>query len=132
MASQQFMYTLPAGKTTQGMMEATRQYLSIVEGMETQTLSGGSSNMYAIQARTKNGGLKQFIGMDKALTIRFIENGNSVTVELGEAKWGDKAAVMMLSMFFLWPLTLTSGYGIYKQKKLPSNIKQVIDNYIYS
>ncbi|WP_295766074.1 hypothetical protein [uncultured Oscillibacter sp.] len=132
MANQQFMYTLPIGKTVQGMMDVTRQYLSIVEGMETQTINTGSSNMLAIQARAKNGGLKQFVGMDKALTVRFIESGNSVTVELGEAKWGDKAAIMATAMFILWPLALTSGYGIYKQKKLPSNIKRVIDDYIYS
>ena len=132
MANQQFMYTLPVGKSVQGMMDATRQYLSVVENMETQTISGGSANMTAIQARAKNGGIKQFIGMDKALTVRFIENGNSVTVELGEAKWCDKAAIMATAMFILWPLALTSGYGIYKQKKLPGNIKKVIDNYVYS
>lgn len=132
MANQQFMYTLPAGKSVQGMMEVTRQHLSVVENMETQIINGGSANMTAIQARTRNGGLKQLVGMDKALTIRFIENGDSVTVELGEAKWGDKAAIMATAMFILWPLALTSGYGIYKQKKLPGNIKRVIDNYIYS
>ena len=132
MANQQFMYTLPAGKSGQGMMEGTRQHLSVVENMETQIINGGSANMTAIQARTRNGGLKQLVGMDKALTIRFIENGDSVTVELGEAKWGDKAAIMATAMFILWPLALTSGYGIYKQKKLPGNIKSVIDNYIYS
>lgn len=132
MANQQFGYTLTSGKSVKGMIDVTMQYLSMVEGMETQSLPKSSENISAIQARAKGGTLKQLIGLDKALTVRFIENGNNVTVEFGEAKWGDKAVVMTVSMFIFWPLTLTSGYGIYKQKQLPGNIKKVIDNYMFS
>lgn len=132
MASQQYLYTLPYGKSLDGMISATRQYLSVVEGMDVQALKGGDSNTMIIQARARSGVLKQFVGMDKALTVRFTGNENTVTVEFGEAKWGDKAAVMAVSMFVLWPLTVTSGYGIYKQKKLPGNIRKVLDEYVSS
>ena len=43
---------------------------------------------------------------------------------------GRHAAVMAVSMFVLWPLMLTSGYGIYKQKKLPENIRKVLEEYV--
>lgn len=132
MANQQFSYTLTPGKSVNGMMDAAMRYLSISEGMETLTLPKSSGNVSAIQARVRGGALKQLVGMDKALTVRFLEDGNHVTVEFGEAKWGDKAAVMAVSMFFLWPLAVTSGYGIYKQKQLPQKVKNAIDNYMFA
>lgn len=130
MANQQYMYTLSYGKSVSGMIDAARQYLAAAENMEVQMLNGGSANVTILQARARSGGFKQLVGMDKALTIRFTESGSTATVEFGEAKWGDKAAVMAVSMFILWPLTLTSGYGIYKQKKLPENIRKVLEEYV--
>lgn len=118
MANQQYMYTLSYGKSVSGMIDAARQYLAAAENMEVQMLNGGSANVTILQARARSGGFKQLVGMDKALTIRFTESGSTA------------AAVMAVSMFILWPLTLTSGYGIYKQKKLPGNIRKVLEEYV--
>lgn len=37
---------------------------------------------------------------------------------------------MTISMFVLWPLTVTSGVGIYKQKKLISELTEEMDTYM--
>ena len=37
---------------------------------------------------------------------------------------------MTVSMFVLWPLTVTSGVGIYKQKKLIDNLIAEMDSYM--
>lgn len=68
--------------------------------------------------------------MDKAITIRFIkESSDMLRMEIGEAKWVDKGGIMLLSMFVLWPLTITSGIGMYKQGTLPGKIRDVADKY---
>lgn len=52
-----------------------------------------------------------------------------VTVEIGGAKWADKAAVMAVSMFVLWPLTITSGIGLCGQAQVIKKAKNVIETY---
>lgn len=69
--------------------------------------------------------------MDKALTVRFIcLEGTKLAIEMGEAKWVDKGAVMAVSMFVLWPLAITAVVGIYRQKQLPKKIIAVADAYL--
>lgn len=126
--AKQFTYPLYSGKTIDGVEEVVCRYLNF-SNMQIQTMRDDEYRL--IQARTPKGGLKKLIGMDKALTIRLRQHDNQLQVELGEAKWADKAAVMMLSMFLLWPLTVTSGVGIYKQNKLMKDICATIDQYIY-
>lgn len=105
-------------------------YLSDDQGMETQRVRDNAGNYTLVQARTKGGKFKKIVGLDKTVTLRFIEAPNAVNVEVGEAKWIDKSIVMTLSMFVLWPLTVTSGVGIYKQKKLISDLISEMDSYM--
>lgn len=130
MANQSYTYDLVAGKSVSGLISAVDTYLSDTEKMETQRVSDEGGGYVALQARVKGGNWKQVIGMDKAITIRFIkETWNSVRMEIGEAKWIDKGGIMLLSMFVLWPLTITSGIGMYKQGSLPGKIRGVADEY---
>ena len=126
--AKQFTYPLYSGKTIDGVEEVVCRYLNFCN-MQIQTMRDGEYRV--IQARTPKANAKKFIGMDKALTIRLRQHDNQLQVELGEEKWADKAAVLAVSMFFLWPLAVTSGKGIYDQKKLTKNIQVTIDNYIY-
>ena len=131
MASQSYTYELKGGKDVYGLVSAINNYLSDTEKMETQRVTGEGEGYIALQARVKGGNWKQIIGMDKAITIRFIKkSGNSVCMEIGEAKWVDKGGIMLLSMFVLWPLTITSGIGMYKQGSLPGKIRNVADDYM--
>lgn len=97
--------------------------------METQFFL--RNDCHIIQARAKSGKLKQLIGMDKAIEVRMtpVNNNSMVTVEIGGAKWADKAAVMAVSMFVLWPLAVTSGIGIYGQSNVIKKAKRVVEMY---
>ena len=126
----QYTYHITGTATKNGLISSVERMLGLDEKMETQRIEDGSGYCTSIQARAKGGSLKQFVGLDKAITVRFIGKGDVITVEIGEANWGDKAAVMTTSMFVLWPLALTSGYGMYKQYKLPCKVKAAADRYI--
>ena len=130
MANQSYTYTMKEGKSLLGLVTAVETYLSNTEKMETQRVNGENGDYVALQARVQGGSWKQLFGMDKAITIRFIkETYRKVRMEIGEAKWVDKGGIMLLSMFVLWPLTITSGIGMYKQGSLPGKIRDVADKY---
>lgn len=130
MASRKIKYRADADKSIEGALEVLDHYLSLGEKMETQRAAGEDMTYAALQAKASGGNLKQLVGMDKAITVRFVREGESVIgVEVGEAKWADKGATMVLAMFGAWPLAITSGYGIYQQSKLADKIKGVLDEY---
>ena len=129
MANNNKVYTICNSTMKDEMMNFMESYLCNAENMEVQRVDMEDTNISLLQARVRGGGIRQFVGMDKAVTIRFTETGSLLTVDVGEAKWTDKAAVMTISMFVLWPLTVTSGVGIYKQKRLISNILKQLDVY---
>ncbi|HBA69860.1 MAG TPA: hypothetical protein DCZ40_10970 [Lachnospiraceae bacterium] len=130
MAIQRCTYHMAGHMSLKGAADAVDNYLCQMENMDTQQLSGMDTSFIILQARAKGGIVKQLVGMDKAVTVRFSKDRtNKVTVEIGEAKWGDKAAVITISMFVLWPLTVTSGIGLYQQSRLPHKIKSVLDGY---
>jgi hypothetical protein len=61
-----------------------------------------------------------------------VVDSDRVSVNIGETKWVDKVGIMALSMVILWPLTITSGIGMYMQGKLPGQIKNEIARYLSS
>lgn len=103
-------------------------YFTDVQGMEIQCIPTAAGTV--IQARVKGGQYKKFLGLDRAATLRLTEVPGVVNVEIGEAKWIDKSVVMTISMFVLWPLTVTSGVGFYKQKKLLDDLSAEMDRYM--
>lgn len=60
--------------------------------------------------------------MATSLNIVFHQSADSLTVEIGAGKWIDKAAVGTVSMFILWPLALTAGFGAWEQAKMPEKV----------
>ncbi len=130
MANQVFTYERKAGKSVKGLIDAVKTYLFETENMQTQIFVD-ESGKHVLQARSNNGKFKQLVGMDKAITVRFGEKyPSSISMEIGEAKWADKGTVMAISMFVLWPLTITSGIGMYKQGTLPGKIKNIAMEYL--
>ena len=97
-------------------------FLEDSENMEVQCLST-FEGAYIIQARVRHGKVKKLFGMDKAISVKLTPIGNEFfSVDIGEAKWLDKGVALTVSWFVLWPLAVTSSYGIYKQKALPDKI----------
>ena len=66
--------------------------------------------------------------MATSLNIVFREADGLLTVEIGAGKWIDKAAVGTVSMFILWPLAVTAGFGAWEQMKMPDKIFGFIGN----
>ena len=114
------------GRNVQDIAMAVRNYLEMNERMESQsfiTAEGGA----VIQARSRGGSFKQFVGLDKAITVKITPISEThVSVDIGEGKWVDKGIAMTVSWFVLWPLAVTSGIGMYKQSQLPKKINSVI------
>jgi hypothetical protein len=76
----------------------------------------------------KRGSWRDFVGMSTSLNIVFRQSDGMLTVEIGAGKWIDKAAVGTVSMFILWPLAVTAGFGAWEQMKMPDKVFGFIGN----
>lgn len=134
MASQSYSFYFPSNKNAGDLVQYVENYLCEIEKMETQVfMPDPNGSVCTLQARVRGGGFKQFLGLDKAITVRFhiLPNKSSINVEIGEAKWGDKGIAMTVGMFVIaWPLAVTSAIGIYQQKQLPQKIVKMIQEYL--
>ena len=90
------------------------------QGFESQQMPT-ESNSILLQIK-KRGRWRNIVGMATSLNIVFQQTAGTLTVEIGEGKWVDKAAVGTVSLFILWPLAVTAGYGAWEQAKLPDKI----------
>ena len=123
-------YTLGNGKTMDGMAYAVASFLRNQENMEAELVPTENGSTF-LQARVRNGNLKQIVGMDKAIFVRFNPVGErQVQVEITKGKWVDKSIVMAISMVVLWPLTVASGIGMVQQGKLPGKITTCSESYL--
>jgi ribosomal protein L37E len=80
----------------------------------------------------KRGGWRDFVGMATSLNIVFYQSGDTLTVQIGSGKWVDKAAVGTVSLFILWPLAITAGFGAWEQMKMPEKIFDYIGSRLHS
>ena len=122
------IYKVEAGKGVALVAGIVNKLLTNQEGMETKVLRL-ENGAVILQGRMRGGKAMQFIGMDKATSVRIEPIGeNHVSVEVGGARWADKGVVMAVSMIVLWPLAVTSGIGIAKQGALPKKIFRAIEH----
>lgn len=124
------VYTLTGGKTLSTVANAMAHYLTDTQKMESQILTANDGALL-VQARGRHDGVKQWIGMDKAITVKLTAlQGKAFQVEIGHGQWLKKSLVMSVSMVVLWPLFVTSGIGIVKQSQLPGQIEQALQRYL--
>ena len=113
-------------RNVQDIAMTVRNYLEMNENMESQsftTAEGGA----VIQAKARGGAFKQFVGLDKAITVKITPISDThISVDIGEGKWIDKGITLTVSWFVLWPLAVTSTVGMVKQHQLPGKINNVI------
>ena len=74
----------------------------------------------------KRGNWRDFVGMSTSLNVVFYQAKDTLTVEIGAAKWIDKAAVGAVGCFVLWPLAIPAAYGAWEQMKMPERIFKYI------
>lgn len=90
------------------------------QGFDSQQMSTETDSVL-LQVK-KRGGWRDFVGMATSLNIVFLQSPDALNVEIGGGKWIDKAAVGTVSMFVLWPLAITAGFGAWEQAKMPERI----------
>lgn len=98
------------------------------KGMDVQ--SSQTTDGYVMQASQPKDGWKTLTGMRLAVTVQMAVAGDQLNVSIGEGQWSDKIGAGAIGLFVAWPLAITAGMGAYKQKKLPSEVFQVIENTI--
>ena len=109
--------------TAEQVLEAVTTFLRGEKGIEVQSVA--TPNGYLIQAAQADT-LRTLSGMKLATTVELTVNGTQLNVTLGEGQWADKLGAGAVGIFLLWPLAVTAGIGAYKQKKLPSEIFEVV------
>ena len=98
------------------------------KGMEVQ--SSRTTDGYVMQASQPKDGWKTLTGMRLAITVQMAVMGDKLNVSIGEGQWSDKIGAGAIGLFVAWPLAITAGMGALKQKKLPGEVFQAIENTI--
>ncbi|HEV8482077.1 MAG TPA: TIR domain-containing protein [Blastocatellia bacterium] len=111
-------YICPAADTPQLIAEV-KSWLD-PQGFDCQEMKTDSESLL-LQIK-KRGGWRDFVGMATSLNIVFHQSEDTLTVEIGAGKWIDKAAAGTVSLFLLWPLAVTAGFGAWEQMKMPEKV----------
>ena len=96
----------------------------VVEGYDAQSLTVNDPNSKGMlvqirNATSKAGAItKGLTGLGACATLKLAVQGSDLELEVLGGKWLDKAAVNLVSWIILWPLFITSGIGMWRQKKL--------------
>lgn len=116
------------GITVQAVAARLENFFRSEKGMEVQ--SSQTTDGYVMQASQPKDGWKTLTGMRLAVTVQMAVMENHLNVTVGEGQWSDKIGAGAIGLFIAWPLAITAGMGAFKQKKLPAEIFQVIENCI--
>ncbi len=116
------------GTEVQKIVTRLEGFFRTEKGMEVQ--SSQTTEGYVMQASQPKDGWKTLTGMRLAITVQMSVTGNQLNVSIGEGQWSDKIGAGAVGLFIAWPLAITAGMGAFKQKKLPSEVFQVIENTI--
>ncbi len=118
------------GTSAQAVISRLDGFFRTEKGMEVQ--SSQTADGYVMQASQPKDGWKTITGMRLAVTVQITVMENQINVMVGEGQWSDKIGAGAIGLFVAWPLAITAGMGAFKQKKLPAEIFQVIENCIMS
>lgn len=116
------------GTQVQDIVTRLEGFFRTEKGMDAQ--SSQTTDGYVMQASQPKDGWKTLTGMRLAVTVQMAVAGDQLNVSIGEGQWSDKIGAGAIGLFVAWPLAITAGMGAYKQKKLPFEVFQVIENTI--
>ena len=94
--------------------------------------SGKATEGYLIQAKEEADGWKSIAGTTSAIKIQILVSGDLITVNIGAGKWSDKIGAGVAGAFIFAPLAVTAAIGAFRQKNLPNEIFNFIENFIMS
>lgn len=98
------------------------------QGFETQTLKAPGGGL-TVQAR-KPESWRSFVGLSAALNVTMTPQDENLVVQMGAARWIDKAAVGAVGVLIFWPALIPAAYGAWKQSQLPKQVFDLIEQYI--
>ncbi|MCV0384719.1 MAG: toll/interleukin-1 receptor domain-containing protein [Erythrobacter sp.] len=78
-----------------------------------------------VQCRTNN--WARYVGAGAALTVNFSTGPDELIVEVGGARWMDKAAAGAVAWFVAWPAAIPATVGGIRQGRLPKRTFEHID-----
>lgn len=119
-----------------GKAEFASEVVAVVErslmSKELQTQVVELESETIVQGQQKPSMLRKALGMDQAITVNIVTDGNDLKVTVGGAKWMDKAVGVGVGMLVFAPILLTAGWGAYKQKQLFDEVGSEIARYLES
>ena len=131
MANETRIFRIPPNMPVQAVASHVDQYLQTAQGLQVQGASHGEE--FVLQCRQEKDGWKTVTGMRLATTVQMTRTGaNTLSVTIGISEWSDKIGAGVAGMLLFWPLAVTAGIGVYKQKKLPEDIFRCIENFLLS
>lgn len=131
MANETRIFRIPSNMSVQTVAAHVDHYLQTNQGLQVQGASHGED--FVLQCRQEKDGWKTVTGMRLATTVQMTRTGaNTLSVTIGISEWSDKIGAGVAGMLLFWPLAVTAGIGVYKQKKLPEDIFRCIENFLLS
>ena len=116
------------GTEVQSIAARLENFFRTEKSMEVQ--SSKTVDAFVMQASQPKDGWKTLAGMRLAVSVQMTEMQGQLTVTVGEGQWSDKIGAGAIGLFVAWPLAITAGMGALKQKKLPGEVFQAIENTI--
>jgi len=98
------------------------------QDLESQVLSGGK-NVVTVQARQPKS-WRSYVTGDSALSVQATRSGETLSVEIGSAKWADKVAGGVVALILFWPLAALPAWGAIKQKQVIDETEAWIQRYV--
>ena len=122
-------YPMVSEASVQNVAYALAEYLDLKKNMITQTMR--IKNGYSVQCKgDATAEWTKYIGMDAALSIQLLQEGDTLEVTIGFDKWMEKLGIAALGLIVFQPLLITSGIGALRQATLPNDIFIFIEDYL--
>lgn len=116
-------------ESVQNIAYALAEYLDAEKNMITQTMR--TRNGYTVQCKgDASAEWTKYLGMDAAISVQLIQDGNELTVGIGTEKWAEKLGIAAVGSIFFQPLMITAGIGALRQAALPQQIYSFIEDYL--
>ncbi|MCB5230900.1 MAG: zinc ribbon domain-containing protein [Candidatus Cloacimonas sp.] len=113
-----------------GMSEHLNEAAELVrltlENDRLQTNFIENENEIVVQGQKSSSFLEKAIGLDKAVTVILSIDGEDLIVQIGGAKWMDKAAGATIGLLVFWPTIITAGWGAINQNMLMDKVDKVL------
>jgi len=83
------------------------------------------TNQIIVQGQKSSSTIEKAIGLDKSVTVILSVVGEDLIVQVGGAKWMDKAAGAAIGLLF-WPSFITAGWGAINQTLIMDKVDNAL------